>query len=93
MSLTPYQCPELPKNMEYIMKNIKDYHPHKGFYDLREFKLSKKTFLKLWDIQEYLNHVNERKEYYRTIDTMTWRKAQELSSYYQLYLITGDRNE
>ena len=65
------------------MKDIKNYKPYIGFYDLREFNLSKKDFLKFWNIQDYLNHVNERKEYFKTMDKITWRKAQELSANYQ----------
>lgn len=65
------------------MKKIEEYKPYKGFYDLREYNLPKEVFLKLWEIQEYLNYVKERKDYFKKMDANTWRKAKELSAYYQ----------
>jgi len=68
------------------MKSIENYKPYKGFYDLREYDLPKKIFLKFWNIQDYLNHVNERKQYFKEMDKTTWRKALELSADYQMCL-------
>ena len=73
------------------MKSIENYKPYKGFYDLREYDLPKKIFLKFWNIQDYLNHVNERKQYFMEMDKTTWRKALELSADYQMCLATYGR--
>ncbi len=70
------------------MKRIENYKPYKGFYDLREYNLPEKVFVKLWNIQEYLNHVNERKKYYKGMNPVMWRKAQELSANYQRCLFS-----
>jgi len=63
-----------------------DYKPYGGFYDLRDFNLTEKMFVKLCKIQDYLNHVNEHKYYYQKMDKNTWEKAKELSAQYQQYL-------
>ena len=70
------------------MKKIEEYKPYNGFYELRDYNLPKKVFLKLWKIQEYLNHVNERKDYFKKMDVITWRKAQDLSADYQQCLFS-----
>ena len=70
------------------MKKIEEYKPYKGFYDLRDYNLPKEVFLKFWKVQEYLNHINERKEYFQKMDVVTWRKAQELSASYQQCLFS-----
>lgn len=70
------------------MKNITEYKPFNGFYDLRDYNLPKKVFLKLWEVQEYLNYVNERKAYFRKMDPITWSKVQELSANYQQCLFS-----
>jgi len=70
------------------MRNIADYKPYKGFYDLREYALPKKIFRKLWDIQDYLNHVNERKNYFMKFEKNMWEKAKELSANYQQCLFS-----
>jgi len=64
----------------------KDYHPYPGFYDLREFNLPITLFRKLWKIQDFLNHVNARKEYYKKYNAIQWGKAKELSAAYQRVL-------
>ena len=75
------------------MKKITDYKPFNGFYDLRDYKLPKIVFLKLWKIQEYLNHINERKDYFKKIDIVAWRKAKELSANYQQCLFSYEEEQ
>ncbi len=41
--------------------SIDEYKPYKGFYDLREFKLTKRKFHKLWRIQDRLHEMEENK--------------------------------
>ena len=45
--------------------SIDEYKPYKGFYDLREFKLTKRKFHKLWRIQDRLHEMEENKTYYQ----------------------------
>lgn len=43
-------------------KKIKDYCLYDGFYDLREFDIPDKDFLKLWTVQQFLYEVEERRK-------------------------------
>jgi hypothetical protein len=72
-------------------RRMTEYVPIHGFYDLREYDLPKKIFQKLWNIQEYLNHVNERREYFKMYNPIMWRKAQELSADYQRVLFAYEK--
>jgi len=63
-----------------------NYKPYKGFYDLRNYKLSKKLFKKLWNIQDTLFEMNENKEYYKKWHPAQWQEAQLLSADYQRIL-------
>lgn len=66
---------------------IENYKPYKGFYDLREFVLSKRIFRKLWYIQDILNEMNTNKKYYKKWHIGQWQKAQEISANYQQILL------
>lgn len=59
------------------------YKPFKGFYDLREYDMPKKVFLKLWDIQDMLSHMSEREKYFKEFLPIQWEKAKEVSACYQ----------
>jgi len=69
-----------------VAKEIDSYKPYRGFYDLREFKLPKKTFVRLWKIQDILSDMTENSEYYRKWHPFQWEAAQELSAKYQSIL-------
>lgn len=69
-------------------KKVADYKPFKGFYDLRDYNLPKKVFIRLWVIQEYLNHVNERRKYFQRMNAIAWEKAQDMSANYQQCLFS-----
>ena len=73
------------------MKNTAEYKPYNGFYDLRDYNLPKKIFIKLWNFQDYLSHVNQRKEYFKKFEKNMWEKAKELSADYQQCLFSYDR--
>ena len=73
------------------MKNITEYKPFNGFYDLRDYNLPKKDFLKLWKIQEYLSHVETNKKYFKTMSKNMWEDAKQLSAEYQQCL--ADKEE
>ena len=71
------------------MKNkisIDEYKPYEGFYDLREFKLSKRLFRRLWKIQETLYEMTKKQAYYKRWHPSQWEKAKELSAHYQSLL-------
>jgi len=67
---------------------IDSYKPYKGFYDLREFRLPKKTFVQLWEIQDTLYEMNQNSDYYRKWHPFQWEAAQELSAKYQSVLFS-----
>jgi len=69
-----------------VAKEIDTYKPYKGFYDLREFKLPKKTFVRLWKFQAILSEMSESSEYYRKWHPFQWEAAQDLSAKYQSIL-------
>jgi hypothetical protein len=80
------------------MKNIADYKPFRGFYDLRDYNLPKKDFIKFWNMQEYLHHVESNKKYFKKMDKNMWEQAQQLSANYQQCLFSysgkkGKQNE
>ena len=66
--------------------SIDEYKPYKGFYDLREFKLTKRKFHKLWRIQDRLHEMEENKTYYQKWHPAQWGKAKEVSAGYQALL-------
>lgn len=63
-----------------------DYTPIPGFVDLREYKIPKKEFEKLWEIQRILKFVEDRKGYYMKFDPVMWQRAQNISAEYQMIL-------
>lgn len=65
-----------------------DYKPYKGFYDLREYEIPKRIFLKLWIIQEYLFKMQSKSEYYKKWLPNQWQSAQEMSADYQQILFS-----
>jgi len=65
-----------------------EYKPYKGFYDLREFKLTKKLFIKLWGIQDTLHEMTINQKYYKKWHPVQWEKAKELSAHYQSLLLS-----
>ena len=69
-----------------------EYISYDGFYDLRDFRLSKKLFKKLWEIQDALYEMGKNKIYYKKWHPAQWGKAKELSAHYQLLLLNQDRN-
>ena len=66
---------------------INDYKPYKGFYDLREFKLSQRLFKRLWKIQDTLHEMQRNQAYYKKWHPAQREKAKELSAHYQQLLL------
>lgn len=42
-------------------RDISEYTPYSGFYDLRAFDIPPKEFKKLWGIQEFLHDVEMKR--------------------------------
>lgn len=63
-----------------------EYTPYPGFVDLRNYKLSQKTFLKCKIIQETLFEMNSNAEYYKKYHPSQWQDAKEISAELQLFL-------
>jgi len=72
--------------------SIKDYKPIQGFYDLREFKIGKRDFLKLWKVQKFLcKKQKQRQEGF--ISNLEWEKLKEFSAKYQAVLFSFETKE
>jgi len=67
---------------------INNYKPLNGFYDLRDFVLSKRMFIKLWVVQDFLFSIEKAKSYYKEMEPGSWQKAKELSARYQQILLS-----
>ena len=68
-----------------------EYSPYPGFYDLRDFVLSKRLFKKLWKIQDMLNHMQVLSKYYKKWHPGQWQKAKEICAQYQQILFKQRR--
>ena len=67
-------------------KNVDEYKPYNGFYDLRDFKLPKRLFRQLWIVQGALYNMAERQAYFKKWHPGQWQKAKEVSAEYQSLL-------
>jgi len=67
--------------------SIDEYKSYKGFYDLCEFKLTKRLFRKLWRIQDRLHEMEANKTYYQKWHPVQWGEAKEISACYQALLL------
>ena len=65
---------------------LENYQSYTGFYDLRDFVLPKRIFIRLWRIQSMLAHMRDRAEYYKRWHPGQWQKAKEISAAYQQIL-------
>lgn len=63
-----------------------EYTPPPGFLDLRDWALPKRVFMRLWEVQKWLYHVEKHKTYFQEYDPVTWAKAQEVAGAYQAEL-------
>ena len=69
-----------------------EYTPFDGFYDLREFDIPKKIFIKLWKVQKflYVSEQNRKKGMYRHMKEELY-KVKELSAHYQQILLSYNK--
>ena len=71
-------------------KSWDEYECIKGFYDLRDYKIPAKEFIKLWDTQKYLK--KEQDKYFslskinQKANQSHWNELKILSSQYQQVL-------
>jgi hypothetical protein len=72
---------------------VENYKPYKGFYDLRDYIIPKRIFVKLWKIQDMLNHMSINKDYYKKYLPIQWEKAKEVSANYQQILFGYKTND
>ena len=73
--------------LDTMVRRFPNYAPYTGFYDLRCYEIPKKIFLQLWNIQDMLSHMNQKKDYYKKWHPAQWQKAQLMSAdYYQQIL-------
>ena len=63
-----------------------DYKSYQGFYDLRNFILTKRLFKKLWKIQDMLFHMQKNSIYFKKSHPLQWEKAKQVSAEYQQIL-------
>jgi hypothetical protein len=75
----------------FEVKDIPDYRPIKGFYDLRKLDIPKKLFVKLWEIQDVLGQIQEDKDYMKEWSPAHWEKALEMAAEYHKILMQYER--
>lgn len=69
--------------------NINEYVSYKGFFDLRDFDLTKKEFISFWKIQDFLFDVSQRMDIYKA--GFQWKDIQELAARYQVKLLKKEK--
>jgi len=67
-------------------KKVEDYQPYNGFYDLRDFDIPKKEFLKLWNLQQFLYQAEEQRK--RGYKHPQIQGIKDLSAQYQQILFS-----
>lgn len=77
------------KTPHFAKPMLCEYQPLQGFYDLRNWEIPKKDFLKLWSIQRYLFQCeqNRQKGMYRDMPHEL-EKVKNLSAEYQQTLFS-----
>ncbi len=68
-----------------------EYSPYPGFYDLRDFILPKRLFIKLWGIQDMLYHMQILSKYYKKWHPGQWKRAKEINATYKQILFNRRR--
>ena len=66
---------------------VKEYTPIDGFFDLRNFDLTKKEFESCCNIQQKLKHTQDNAEHIKKMDKRTWEQAKHISAELQQFLI------
>lgn len=71
--------------------SIDDYEPIPNFYDLREFRLTKKEFASCYRIQRFLATVERKKEYYEKYCKRDWETAKHIAVELQQFLLEREQ--
>ena len=76
--------------MKYINNKLQldEYQPIPGFFDLRNFKLSKREFIFAWDIQLFLRSYEDQREYHKKHNARQWEDAKHVSAELQMFLFS-----
>jgi len=72
---------------EVVFNNGKVYEPIPNFYDLRNFKLTKKEFVVCYKTQLILASIYKRKNYYKEYDMHQFEATKHLSAELQMFLM------
>jgi len=70
---------------------ILNYQPIDGFFDLRNFNLTKKEFQSCWNAQRYLSRQRDffsKNPKAKEDNKTTWEKAKHLSAELQMFLFS-----
>lgn len=84
---------KMANNLNEKFKNILDYKPYRGFYDLRNYKLGENEFKNLWITQDFLNYCELNKEIIKSNIPKLYEELKELSANYQNELLNHDEIE
>ena len=74
-----------------MKRDIKDYKPTNGFYDLRDFELTNKEFIRAWRVQDFLIEVRNRQDEYK--NGGQWQEIQEVSAQFQMTLLGREKKQ
>lgn len=69
------------------LTSVETYKPIPNFYDLREFRLTKKEFASCYRIQQFLSLVERKKEYYKQYHPHQWEAAKHIAVELQQFLL------
>ena len=63
------------------------YEPIAGFFDLRNFNLTKSEFKSCWKIQKFLKMYSDTADYQRKHNKVQWEQAKKVSAELQAFLL------
>lgn len=81
------------KRLNEKFKDISNYKPYHGFYDLRNFRLNDNEFKNFWITQDLLNYSESYKETLKNKIPDLYTKIKELSANYQQDLLSHEELE
>jgi len=64
-----------------------DYQPIPGFFDLRNFTLSKRDFISAWELQLFLRRYEDQKAYHKVHNARQWEEAKVVAAKLQMFLL------
>lgn len=85
-SLTKLRVTKIVGN-EVVFNNGKVYEPIPNFYDLRNFKLTRKEFVICFKARILLLRFNKKRAYYKKYGTNQYEAAKHLATELQMFLM------